>query len=64
MARTPKTKKGKAVRVQKVKAIMHAWKAGNLHSGSKNGPVVSNKRQGIAIALSEAGLSRRKRKSS
>lgn len=27
--------------------------AGTLHSGSKNGPIVTNRKQGIAIALSE-----------
>lgn len=37
----------------KVKKVMHEYKAGELHSGSKNGPVVTNPRQAIAIALSE-----------
>ena len=32
----------------------------NLHSG-KGGPVVKNRKQAIAIALSEAGLSRKKK---
>lgn len=29
------------------------WKAGKLHSGSKHGPVVKNKKQMVAIMLSE-----------
>jgi hypothetical protein len=38
----------------KVKKVMSEWKAGKLHSGSKKGPVVSSKKQAVAIALSEA----------
>ena len=33
--------------------VMHKWKHGNLHSGSKSGPKVSNQKQAIAIMLSE-----------
>jgi hypothetical protein len=32
---------------------MDEWKAGTLHSGSKKGPIVTNQKQAIAIALSE-----------
>lgn len=45
-----KLTKGKA----KVKKVMHEYKEGELHSGSKKGPLVENKKQAIAIALSEA----------
>jgi hypothetical protein len=38
----------------KVEKVMHEFKTGKLHSGSKKGPVVSNKKQAVAIALSEA----------
>lgn len=38
----------------KVKKVMKEFKAGKLHSGSKKGPVVTNPKQGVAIALSEA----------
>ena len=54
----PTTKKGKMAKVSKV---MKEFKAGTLHSGKK-GPVVKSKAQGLAIALSEAGLSKKKRK--
>lgn len=43
---------------KKVAKVMHEWKAGTLHSGSKKGPVVRNRKQAIAIALSEAGSRR------
>jgi hypothetical protein len=39
---------------QKIADVMHEWKAGTLHSGSKTGPKVTNRRQAIAIAMSQA----------
>lgn len=33
--------------------VMREYKQGKLHSGSKSGPLVKNKKQAIAIALSE-----------
>jgi hypothetical protein len=45
-----KKSKGKA----KVEKVMHEFKEGSLHSGSKKGPVVKGRKQAIAIALSEA----------
>jgi hypothetical protein len=41
----------------KVKKVMHEYKEGDLHSGSKKGPKVTSRKQAIAIALSEAGAS-------
>lgn len=38
----------------KVQKVMHEFKVGELHSGSKKGPVVKSRKQAIAIALSEA----------
>ena len=33
--------------------VMHEFKHGNLHSGSKGGPKVKSREQAIAIMLSE-----------
>ena len=55
----PKTKSGKMAKVGKV---MKEYKAGELHSGSKSGPAVTNKKQAVAIALSEAGMTKKKPK--
>jgi hypothetical protein len=33
--------------------VMHKFKEGELHSGSKTGPKVGNRKQAIAIMLSE-----------
>jgi hypothetical protein len=35
------------------KEVMHKYKTGKLHSGSKKGPLVKNRKQAIAIMLSE-----------
>ena len=39
---------------KKVGKVMHEFKSGDLHSGSKKGPMVKNRKQAVAIALSEA----------
>lgn len=43
----------------KVKKVMKEFKAGTLKSGG-SGKKVTNKKQAVAIALSEAGLSKKK----
>lgn len=47
-------KKGGMTKMQsKVGKVMGEYKSGELHSGSKSGPVVKNRKQAIAIGLSE-----------
>ena len=58
MATKPRTKAGKQAKVGKV---MKEYKAGELHSGSKKGPAVTSRKQAIAIAMSEAGMSKKKK---
>ena len=50
--------KGKAT---KVKKVMKEFKAGTLNMG-KSSKKVSNPKQALAIALSEANISKKKRK--
>lgn len=44
-----------------MKAEMHKFKHGELHSGSKHGPIVTSRKQAIAIAMHESGMSRKQR---
>lgn len=59
----PKTKTGKAAKVAKV---MKEYKAGKLHAGinpkgPKKAPLAKSRKQAIAIALSQAGMSKKKK---
>ena len=51
----PTTKAGK---MEKVGKVMREYKEGTLHSGKK-GPVVQSRKQAVAIALSQAGMSKK-----
>lgn len=46
---------------KKISKVYNEFKAGKLHSG-KGGPVVKSKAQGLAIALSAAGVKQKKGK--
>ena len=47
---------------KKIGKVMGEFKSGKLHSGSKKGPAVTNPKQAIAIALSEAKVAKKKKK--
>lgn len=50
-----KKSKGK----KKVARVMREFKQGKLRSGSKHGPKVTNPKQAVAIAMSEAGMAKK-----
>ena len=54
----PKSKPGKA---KKVATVMGEYKRGTLKSG-RNGKPVKKRSQAVAIAMSEAGMKKRKKK--
>lgn len=56
--RSDSKKKKRAV----MKERMEAFKEGNMHSSSKSGPVVTSRKQAIAIGLSMSGQSKKKHK--
>ena len=50
----PKGSTRKARTAAKVNKVMNEYEHHELHSGSKHGPIVTSRRQAIAIALAEA----------
>lgn len=49
----------KKAKRNRMKTEMRKFKSGKLHSGSKNGPIVTNPKQAIAISLHESGQSKK-----
>lgn len=45
---------------KKIGKVMHEYKMGELHTGSKAGPVVKSRKQAIAIAMSEAKMPKKR----
>jgi hypothetical protein len=50
----------KKAKKAKVAKVMKEFKSGTLNSGSSRGPVVTNRKQAVAIALSEAKMTKKK----
>jgi hypothetical protein len=50
----------KTAKKKKVAKVMREFKAGTLNSGSSTGPVVTNRRQAVAIAMSEAKMTKKR----
>lgn len=53
--------KMKSAAQKEVSKVMREGYSGKLHSGSKKGPVVTKPSQMKAIAMSEAGLAKKKK---
>ena len=56
------TMKKKSKGQKAISKVMREYKAGTLNSGSKKGPKVKNRKQAIAIALSEGERASRSKK--
>lgn len=50
----PKKHRKQTILQTKMHKVMHEFATHHLHSGSKNGPIVTNRRQALAITFSEA----------
>lgn len=55
-------KASKKVINKKVTKVMREFGKGKLHSGSKKGPVVSSRKQALAIGISEGKKALKKKK--
>ena len=54
-------KKSAPKKMKKIEKVMGEYKRGTLHSGKK-GAVVKSRKQAVAIAMSEAGMAKKKGK--
>jgi hypothetical protein len=50
----------KAAKKAKVAKVMKEFKAGTLNSGSSRGPVVTGRKQAVAIAMSQAKMTKKR----
>jgi hypothetical protein len=50
----------KSEKKAKIAKVMKEFKSGTLNSGSSKGPIVKGKKQAVAIALSQAKMSKKK----
>lgn len=53
MSKVARKMRGESVEKRKEEKVFHEFGEHKLHSGSKHGPVVKEKKQAIAIAMSE-----------
>ena len=53
--------RSKKAKRDKVHTVVSEFKKGELHSGSKSGPVVKSRAQAIAIGLAEQRRARKKK---
>ena len=53
--------KNKVKKKNKIAKVMKEFEKGKLHSGSKTGPEVTNPKQAVAIAYSEAKAKKKKK---
>jgi len=50
----------KAAKKAKIAKVMKEFKAGTLNSGSSKGPVVKGRKQAVAIAMSQAKMTKKR----
>ena len=50
----------KTAKKKKVAKVMKEFKSGTLNSGSSTGPVVTNRKQAVAIAMSQAKMTKKR----
>ena len=62
MTRIKSKVKSKKPGHKKFEKVLHEYKEGSLHSGSKKGPKVKNKSQALAIAFSEDRKANKKKR--